>query len=155
MKQVVTILAAVLAAFTIATSAHGATPSSQIRKGATGMFWLSNPAHAKFGTLQSRARAYVVARHLFFTGLRRAGWYVPAMCVHGKEGSWSDTHNPTDDGGMQMDVPFQTAYGPEYLRRWGRAYNWPDWAQLDASYRGWTARGWSPWPNTARSCGLI
>jgi len=157
MKKVVVILVAVLAAITIASSARAETssPQKQIRKGATGLTWLSNPAHAHFGTRRSRARAYIRSRRLFFLGLRRAGWYDAAMCVHGKEGSWDDTRNPVDDGGMQMDIGFQTTYGLVYYRRWGRAYNWPDWAQLHAAFRGWSARGWWPWPNTAHACGLI
>lgn len=58
-------------------------------------------------------------------------------------------------GKWQMNMAFERAYGPSFVRRWGRADNWPEWAQDVAAWRGWQARGWSPWPNTARMCGLL
>lgn len=128
---------------------------SQVHKGATGLTWLSNPDHAKFGTPKSRARAYWQARRTLMDGFRSAGFVPSVYCVHRGEGSWGETSNPKYDGGMQMDAPFQLTYGPQYLQRWGRAYNWPDWAQLHASFKAWTTRGWGPWPQTARNCGLL
>lgn len=89
------------------------------------------------------------------------------LCIHNGEGSWNDTRNPIYDGGLQEDQTFQQEYGPEFFAQWGRAYNWPAWAQITAARRardGWTnpvtgatyaARGYYPWPNTARACGLI
>ena len=47
------------------------------------------------------------------------------------------------------------AYGPGFLRKWGHAGRWPVWAQLIAAERGRHERGWYPWPNTARECGLL
>lgn len=76
------------------------------------------------------------------------------LCIHSHEGSWSDPGSPYW-GGLQMDLSFQAAYGPEFLHRWGTADNWPIWAQLKAGVRGYIARGWGPWPNTARLCGLM
>jgi hypothetical protein len=76
------------------------------------------------------------------------------LCIHSHEGSWSDPDAPYW-GGLQMDLSFQSAYGPEFLSRWGTADHWPVWAQLQAGVRGYHARGWSPWPNTARYCGLL
>ena len=47
-------------------------------------------------------------------------------------------------------------YGPEFVRQWGTADNWPVWAQLVAAARAHASgRGFTPWPNTARACGLI
>jgi hypothetical protein len=66
-----------------------------------------------------------------------------------------------------MDYGFQLSYGPEFLRKWGTADHWPVWAQITAARRardGWynpyrharySARGYYPWPNTARYCHLI
>ena len=80
-------------------------------------------------------------------------WLAAADCVQGKEAPWH--HNGgTYDGGMQADADFQRTYAPDHLRRWGPAFNWPWWAQLEMAYRGWLFRGWEPWPNTARACGL-
>lgn len=87
------------------------------------------------------------ARHFF-------GWLANADCVQQKEARWN-YNGRTYDGGMQADRSFQRAYGSPYLRRWGPAYLWPWWAQLHMAYNGWTARGWTPWPNTARECGLL
>jgi len=75
------------------------------------------------------------------------------LCIHRYEGSWSDPGAPYY-GGLQMDINFQLTFGGRHYQRWGTADHWPVWAQLDAGRRGYMARGWSPWPNTARMCGL-
>lgn len=80
-------------------------------------------------------------------------WLRGAECVHSKEGAWDDPHPPYW-GGMQADMDFQRAYGRPYLERWGTADRWPVWAQLHMAYNGWLVRGWQPWPNTSRLCGL-
>jgi len=75
------------------------------------------------------------------------------LCIHRYEGSWSDPNAPYY-GGLQMDYNFMKAYGGAFLARWGTADHWPVWAQLQAGRNGYMARGWSPWPNTRRYCGL-
>ena len=55
-----------------------------------------------------------------------------------------------------MDRRFQSLYGADFVGRWGTADNWPAWAQLQAAARAYrSGRGFYPWPNTARACGLI
>jgi hypothetical protein len=82
-------------------------------------------------------------------------WWIPqALCVHSYEGSWRDP-NPPYYGGLQMDLGFQRAYGADILRRFGTADHWHPKTQMIVAYRGWKQRSWSPWPNTARRCGLI
>ena len=76
------------------------------------------------------------------------------LCIHRWEGSWKDPNWPYW-GGLQMDRNFMRAYGPRFYRRWGTANNWPVWAQLVAGVRGVLARGYEPWPNSARFCGLL
>lgn len=76
------------------------------------------------------------------------------MCIHRYEGSWTDPAAPYW-GGLQMDISFQSTYGPEFLARWGTADHWPVWAQLQAAERAVAVRGFTPWPNTARYCGLL
>lgn len=77
------------------------------------------------------------------------------LCIHGGEGSWTDP-NPPYWGGVQMDLQFMRTYGSWALARWGTADRWPPDVQivvaLTAYYSG---RGFYPWPNTARACGLI
>ena len=75
-------------------------------------------------------------------------------CIHEHEGAWTDPNAP-HYGGLQFDDDFQRTYGPEFFRRWGDAGNWPVWAQLVAAERAYRARGFDPWPNTARACGLL
>jgi hypothetical protein len=78
------------------------------------------------------------------------------LCIHRYEGAWNANTGNGYYGGLQMDASFQSRYGGDYLRRWGTADNWPAWAQLQAAVRAYrSGRGFYPWPNTARVCGLI
>jgi hypothetical protein len=85
------------------------------------------------------------------------GWLSDAFqCIHRFEGSWSSNTGNGYYGGLQMDLAFQGLYGAEYESRWGTADNWPVWAQLRAAARAYqSGRGFAPWPNTARFCGLL
>jgi len=76
------------------------------------------------------------------------------MCIHRYEGSWSANTGNGYYGGLQMDWNFMRAYGPEYLRRWGPAHNWPPSVQIEVASRAWKTRGFGPWPNTRRMCGV-
>ena len=78
------------------------------------------------------------------------------LCIHRYEGSWTANTGNGYYGGLQMDMAFQGRYGADFLSRWGTADNWPVWAQLQAAVRAYqSGRGFYPWPNTARACGLI
>lgn len=99
--------------------------------------------------LQRKAR---VARRAYEAWFRRT--YEKWRCIHEHEGAWNDPNAP-HFGGLQFDDDFQRTYGPEFFRRWGDAGNWPVWAQLLAAERAYRTRGFYPWPNTARACGLI
>jgi len=77
------------------------------------------------------------------------------MCIHRHEGAWNDPHAPYY-GGLQMDIQFQRLYGGELLRRKGTADNWTPIEQIWVAERAYrSGRGFYPWPNTARYCGLI
>jgi hypothetical protein len=76
------------------------------------------------------------------------------MCVHHYEGAWNDPGAPYW-GGLQMDRSFMAAYGARFLEHYGTADHWPPIDQLIAAYKAWLLRGWEPWPNTARACGLL
>jgi hypothetical protein len=76
-------------------------------------------------------------------------------CIHRWEGSWTDPNSPYY-GGLQMDLSFQRAYGAGLLRRKGTANHWAPYEQMWVAERAVKAgRGFYPWPNTARRCGLI
>jgi hypothetical protein len=81
----------------------------------------------------------------------RTAW----LCIHRHEGAWTDP-NPPYYGGLQMDISFQQAYGRELLRRKGTAENWTPLEQMWVAERAHrSGRGFYPWPNTARHCGLL
>lgn len=77
------------------------------------------------------------------------------LCIHSHEGTWDDDDAPYW-GGVQMDLDFMRTYGPEFFKAWGTADNWPRSVQLAVAMRAYLAgRGFHPWPNTARRCGLL
>jgi hypothetical protein len=77
------------------------------------------------------------------------------LCIHRFEGAWNDP-NPPYYGGLQMDLGFQRAYGGGLLSSKGTANRWTPLEQMWAAERAHRAgRGFYPWPNTARYCGLI
>ena len=81
----------------------------------------------------------------------KAGW----LCIHRHEGSWSDSSDPYW-GGLQMDRGFMSAYAPSELLRRGWADRWTALEQMWVAERAHrSGRGYWPWPNTARFCGLI
>lgn len=77
------------------------------------------------------------------------------LCIHAYEGAWNDPNSPYF-GGLQMDLEFQRTYGPELLRRKGTADRWTPLEQMWVAERAHrSGRGFYPWPNTARWCGLL
>ena len=81
----------------------------------------------------------------------KAAW----RCIHRYEGAWDDPDAPYY-GGLQMDLSFQRAYGRYLLRRKGTADHWTPKEQMWTAERALRAgRGFYPWPNTARRCGLL
>jgi hypothetical protein len=77
------------------------------------------------------------------------------LCIHRYEGRWDDPGAPYY-GGLQMDLQFQRTYGLELLRRKGTADHWTPLEQMWVAERAYrSGRGFFPWPNTARYCGLI
>ena len=82
------------------------------------------------------------------------------MCIHRYERhphqGWATHTGNGYYGGLQMDISFQRAYGHELLRRKGTADNWTAAEQMWVAERAYrSGRGFYPWPNTARNCGLI
>jgi hypothetical protein len=93
----------------------------------------------------------VRARKAYHRPPHRSAW----MCIHHFEGAWTDSGAPYY-GGLQMDWAFMSAYGTRFLRLKGPAGNWTPIEQMWVAERAYRAgRGFYPWPNTARMCGLI
>jgi hypothetical protein len=76
------------------------------------------------------------------------------LCIHRYEGSWQDSGSPYY-GGLQMNIGFQAAYGGHLLRTKGTADHWTPLEQMWVAEKALKSRGFYPWPNTARYCGLI
>jgi hypothetical protein len=76
------------------------------------------------------------------------------LCIHHFEGSWTDTGSPFY-GGLQMDRSFQESYGGWLYRTKGTADHWSPLEQIWTAERALKSRGFYPWPNTARFCGLL
>jgi hypothetical protein len=81
----------------------------------------------------------------------KRGW----LCIHHFEGGWSDSGDPYW-GGLQMDRGFMRTYAPRFLLRKGWANRWTPLEQMWVAERAHrSGRGYNPWPNTARYCGLL
>lgn len=85
------------------------------------------------------------------------------ICIHGYEGSWTDTGYPFW-GGLQMDEGFQSTYAaalakkmhvPDYYTTLGTADHWTPLEQMWVAEMAIASRGYNPWPNTARYCHLL
>lgn len=77
-------------------------------------------------------------------------------CIHHFEGSWTARTGNGYYGGLQMDLSFQHTYGARLLRKKGTADRWTPLEQMwvaEKAHR--SGRGFYPWPNTARYCGLL
>jgi hypothetical protein len=82
--------------------------------------------------------------------------HLPAwLCIHRGEAPWTDP-NPPYYGGLQMDYEFQQTYGRALLQQKGTADHWTPLEQIWVAERAFrSGRGFYPWPNTARYCGLL
>jgi hypothetical protein len=81
----------------------------------------------------------------------QSGW----LCIHRYEASWSDRDDPYW-GGLQMDRGFMRRYAPRLLLRRGLANRWSPLEQMWVAERAHrSGRGYWPWANTARACGLL
>ena len=76
------------------------------------------------------------------------------LCIHRYEGSWTDSGGPYY-GGLQMDLGFQKTYAPWLVRAKGTADHWTPLEQIWVAEKAAKSRGFYPWPNTARYCGLL
>jgi hypothetical protein len=82
------------------------------------------------------------------------------LCIHRYERDpvqgWATRTGNGYYGGLQMDLGFQRRYGGHLFRRKGTADRWTRLEQMWVAERAYRAgRGFWPWPNTARACGLL
>jgi hypothetical protein len=77
-------------------------------------------------------------------------------CIHHYEGSWTANTGNGYYGGLQMDLTFQGTYGGYLLKTKGTADHWTPLEQKWVAAKAYASgRGFGPWPNTARYCGLL
>lgn len=101
--------------------------------------------------LQQWRRRAIRARHRAHNPPHEAAW----RCLQRHEGRWDDRWDPYW-GGLQMDRSFMQHYAPRHLLRRGWAHTWTPIEQMWVAERALRAgRGFYPWPNTARLCGLM
>lgn len=75
-------------------------------------------------------------------------------CIHSHEARWNDAGDPYW-GGLQMDRNFMATWGADMERKYGGFANlWSPRDQMIVAERAREARGWTPWPETSRMCGL-
>jgi len=81
------------------------------------------------------------------------------LCIYGFENGgygWTANTGNKYHGGLQMDMEFMKDYGAEYLKAFGTADKWPISVQIAVAIKAYlSGRGFYPWPNTARFCGLL
>ena len=82
------------------------------------------------------------------------------LCLHRYERhpaqGWSTNTGNGFYGGLQMNWRFMETYGAKLLRQKGPANRWSALEQMWVGERALRAgRGFYPWPNSARACGLI
>lgn len=165
--------AALTLALTITLSSPASTPMVRATyQGRTAQSW-ANAAHGWQRTAVKRTelatwlQKHLTARVIEVRALHRSIRRIAAqdtvltdaldrnfLCIHGHEGDWADPGAPYW-GGVQMDLEFQRTYGPEFYKAWGTADHWPVSVQLAVAMRAYLSRGYWPWPNTARACGLL
>lgn len=107
------------------------------------------PILARWQQRLGHYRAALARRRPVLAGLR---------CIHRSEGAWNAVSDsaPTYHGGLQMDRPFERAYGSDVLAAHdgADADGWSRHDQLMVAMRAYRHRGYGPWPNTAAACGL-
>jgi hypothetical protein len=110
-------------------------------------------AYRSLGRLRRVARRWQHRAHQAWWHAKHPPGLANWLCIHRYEGSWADSGSPYW-GGLQMDLSFQQTYGGWLLRHKGTADHWSPLEQIWVAVRASHSRGFSPWPNTARDCGL-
>lgn len=146
-----------LALFALLASFSWAVPGQEpaTYQGKRAEWWAEKTTHWKRAAVK---RGHSLRR--IRTGLRErvqlsgSGVAQGFKCIHRFEGSWSDGGAPFW-GGLQMDLQFQRSYGGAFLASLGTADRWPPFVQLAVAMEAYySGRGFTPWPNTRRRCGL-
>jgi hypothetical protein len=87
----------------------------------------------------------------------RIPYFEELGCIaeHESGGRWDISTGNGYYGGLQMDRQFQQTYAPDLYEAKGTADSWTKEEQMRAAARAVAGRGFTPWPTTARMCGLL
>jgi hypothetical protein len=135
------------------TVMRGRPPANDSRSLGARRLAARGPAVRSLARLRQLARRWRHRAHRVSWRARHPPGFRGWLCIHRYEGSWADPGSPYW-GGLQMDLSFQETYGGWLLRHKGTADHWSPLEQIWAAVRAARVRGFSPWPNTARYCGL-
>jgi len=77
------------------------------------------------------------------------------VCIHRHEAAWNDRGDPY--WGRCRWIADHARLRPRHIRRHhgGLADTWTPAEQIVVAERAYSTRGFAPWPQTARSCGLV
>lgn len=102
-----------------------------------------------------KRRAAMRARQAYSLPRLRA-WHCIHLHERNPEQGWRTNTGNGFYGGLQMNLHFQRTYGRDLLRRKGTADRWRPIEQIWVAERAYrSGLGFTPWPNTARYCGLL
>lgn len=159
MKVLLSVIALTLMALGLFLATRGeaqtSNPSIDTFQGKSAKWWAQRTTYWKKNALK-RGRTIKTHKRALRKRVRMGGSGVTRgfLCIHSFEGSWQDPNAPYW-GGLQMDMSFQRAYGKEFLKALGTADNWPPFIQIAVAMKAYySGRGFQPWPNTRRMCGL-
>jgi hypothetical protein len=122
------------------------------RTSSSGAAWRRHNYRFRLHVLHGWRRRAAVAWRVALHPPNMGSW----ECIHQGEGAWRSNTGNGYYGGLQMDVEFQRTYAPTFLVRKGTADRWSRLEQIWVAERARrSGRGFGPWPNTARMCGLL
>ena len=132
----------------VATASSGRSRTSRPRAG-------SSDSLATRGERTSGPRSVSASTHVREAQLTTIRLTLAFACIHRFEGAWDANTGNGYYGGLQMDATFERQYGAALLRRFGHANHWPAADQVAVAIRAFkSGRGFGPWPQTRRSCGV-
>lgn len=126
-----------------------AKPSwAHLREMAASRWEKTHPAARAAHRRQEARRAFAREAHRY---------YAEFSCIarHESSSTWDISTGNGYYGGLQMDQGFAQTYGPKFYAAKGTPDHWTEDEQRWAAVQAVATRGFTPWPNTARMCGLI
>ena len=112
------------------------------------------------GNLQTLASRWTARLHALRVRFTHPPHLTQFRCIQSYETAppfpgWRTNSGNGYYGGLQMDRTFQQGYGAWLYQHKGTAQHWSALEQIWTSEQAYLSRGYHPWPNTARDCGLL